>query len=797
VPTQHICPVCHQDDAVRCRDDPRFYLNGKLMGICFHGHSGKGPVRFEVETGNLISQAPAIQDFERLYLEATEDNARGFPGPFLAEYCGIYCLSREAIHRANLPFPNERDFLQAQKVGGIITVAPLYSRGHMSGIQCRTVMQGAAVEPKKRFQTLGVAGCYIANTLIQPQVVVVMEGVWDAVAAALDAFNAGEPHRYAWVGISANHSAQDLKQTLDSFFPGVPVLVITDQDSAGIAARRRFSAVGTLAILNGVGLAKDYRYARPNLRWPALLEAMELAINGAPPGQETGLAKVARRALEGAKRAMGSGEGVHQAWRTGQRCGGCCMANYHNKKIFSLRTLVAGKPVAEGQHEFSAVLGHSLMREIRQTYPDLAAIIEGGVTEVCWSPDWCPPQFLADGRHWTEIPESNRDLMAQENGWEPWQGCNPGPPEPTDLDVFVGMALGLFECSCTPVNPLVSPGHQVAVISLAMALSAFAAEESWRHKKSIGFLPGVWIYGGPGSGKGTVATIVAAATTGAMETYGNECFDGFPWAWLTESVLHCPVAYRDEIEVPFSAPERGDLKAFLAGEALHLRKKYAAGMSIYPRPVLFTANRMTLPNDPALLQRIIRWNLEPDLGLPVQKREDRFAEFYQWLKYDGGTNCIYRLGLALYRQFRTAKPSLSTRWTRSSIFDGAVAFIANRMGLNPDSIMIPLGTREIDPGLASTSWYQALQQTVVRFSAEVLHVELNLMEALGLTRSDSDLRKLRRWVEDIDNVARRGPFRLGEFQASLGPPVVTPERTIEFDHVYETPLNEYKPTGRN
>jgi putative DNA primase/helicase len=71
-------------------------------------------------------------------------------------------------------------------------------------------------------------------------------------------------------------------RTNQAHFPGVPVLIITDQDPAGKGARKRLKYAGTLGILPGTGLAKDYREAEPKARWESLLGEIERALD--PPG---------------------------------------------------------------------------------------------------------------------------------------------------------------------------------------------------------------------------------------------------------------------------------------------------------------------------------------------------------------------------------------------------------------------------------------------------------------------------------------------------------------------------------
>ena len=777
-----VCPICDRQDAVRCRDDPRFYFQGRLAAICFHGHGGRGALRFDAETGSLLSQAPPLQIFERLYHEASAETARGLGGKFLAEYCGIFVVGREAINKVRPPVPTEADYWRAAKQDSVLTAAPLYRDDRLVGLQIKIVAQRSVGETTSWVRTLGAegGGIYIANTRIQPTVVVVFEGIWDAVHAAWDACQAGEPHRYAFVGVSATTSPEVLLRTLNRFFPGVPVLILTDQDAAGIAARKRFAKVGTLAVLRGAATAKDYRDADEATRWNFLLEAMETALNGPQPGEETGLQEVARHALENAMRGVAQGLPLILAWRFAQRCAGICAEPRHLKSLFALRArLEDGQVVAEGQHEFSAILGHPLMRELRQTHPKLASIIEGGVTESPWSPAWRPPQFLDDGHHWTELSASDRDHLTRTRGWEPWTGLDPGPPLPTDLTEFQQRMEAAFAHSLLPGQLSGSVGGQLAVLALAMANSAYAAEEKWSRQRSTGFVPGLWVFGAPHSGKGTFAKLVALATSGLMRTYGNQKFGGEAWPWLTESVLHCPVVYKDEVELQFDAAHRGDLKAFLGGEALQLRKKFGHDETIYPRPVLITSNKMTLPaSDEALLQRIVLINLEPAPTSGFQARDDSYRAFYDWLEHGPGSQCLYRLGIAFYRDFRLQAGNHATCWTRSGLFDEAVGFVAARLGLDPDAIMAPLCTRRLEPDRSQFAWYQALRDLVKGLDGWSGQQEMSLLQALGLSQSDSDLRKFRRWRESMEQAGQQGAITIDGVTFTLCPPGPSSSRMV-------------------
>jgi len=293
------CPVCGLSDAVRCRDESRFYLDGRLTAICFHGHDGSGEKHFYPDTGELIKSVP-MQPFELFYraLETTE--ARGFGPAFLATECGIFRVTKDARAQVAVPFPTEKDIIDADALEAAIVAAPLYDGASMSGLELRRVEINGTV-PGKWFKVLGSQGVYIANPRIQPKAVVIFEGVWDAVAGAWDAFN-HDSQNYAFCAIKAGTQAALVKRTLDAHFPGVPVLIITDQDGAGKGARTRLKKLGTLAILPGVGMAKDYRAADSTARWEALLIGIELALQSEPPRDD----KLSRNEDGGIRRTPGN-----------------------------------------------------------------------------------------------------------------------------------------------------------------------------------------------------------------------------------------------------------------------------------------------------------------------------------------------------------------------------------------------------------------------------------------------------------------------------------------------------------
>jgi hypothetical protein len=113
--------------------------------------------------------------------------------------------------------------------------------------------------------------------------VVVFEGIWDCIAAHWDAFER-DSHEFAFAGVTANTGSTLIRETLKTFFPGVPVVVVGDRDRAGIQAMAKLRRWFPAAVLQGVvaidGKApKDYREADPDSRWKALLTGVEAALD--------------------------------------------------------------------------------------------------------------------------------------------------------------------------------------------------------------------------------------------------------------------------------------------------------------------------------------------------------------------------------------------------------------------------------------------------------------------------------------------------------------------------------------
>ena len=787
-----ICPVCEKSDAVRSKDDSRFYRDGRLTAICFHGHGNGKPVVFDAETGAAIQHTP-MEPFEALYHALEAGGARGFGPAFLAEKCGIYRVTREALAAVSVPFPTEQDLIQAEKDGAVIMAAPLFDGAAMVGLELR-MLEAETRKVTRWFKVLGNQGLYIANPRLQPKAVVAMEGTWDAVAGAWDALQ-DDSENYAFTSFKAGTKAAQIIRTHEAHFPGVPVLIITDQDTAGKGSRARLRKAGTLAILPGTGMAKDYREADPKARWEALLEGIEHALEvGNPTQDETGAALTARRALDGAVRAKRQGLRDLEAWRFGQRCAGICKAGTGGKRFYSVRASICGRtPVAEGLYEFEAIQTYRKFQDLRLEFPNLAAVIEAGATESPMSPEWKPPVFVEDGRHWTEILPSLRKDYACLHGWEPWTGMDVGAYDEGDLADALGQVTGAYTYSTIPGVPTIDVGIRVFIFSLATALCALKSEELWIQETPTGFLPWLWAYGEPGTGKGTVAKIITAMVSGQTRTYGSQRFGGEKEAsWLTESILHLPVVFKDELDQFMDRTALEDLKTFIAGEALQKRKAYGTDMTLAPRPVVFATNEIKINSDDvATKERIILLQLDKNKNAPDQARNNAFGVFRAWFQEEG-RQALHRITIHFYKIFRKVEIN-KTRWTRSAMFDAALQLVCEQLNRNPDLVMDPSLSSKEAAILHASPWYRGIADYITHDlvpGADTQHILA--VDVWGLNPSnESDMKKLRRYLGAFSDAARDGggSIQFGEVYVKPTPfHSPAPKRSFVFSRLAEADI---------
>lgn len=769
------CPVCGTSDKISAKDEPRFYRDGRLTAVCWHGHGNGRKVVFDAETGSLF-QHEELQPYELLYRESeTAAQARGLGGAFLARYAGIFAVTQGVVERSRPNVVTEQDVLDAAKDGAVLTVAPQYLGARLVGLEVRRVEVKAGQKVSRTFKMEGARGVYIADPTLQPDAVLIFEGTWDAATAAWDAFDHDEADRYAFCSIPADFSAKLLKETLSAHFPGIPALIISDQDGAGKGLRARMANAGVAhpAILKGVGRAKDYRDADPGRRWDALLEAIEATFQApAPAGTEFGSAKVARRLFDGCLRAKAQGLRDLEAWRFAQRCAGICKAPTGGKRYFGIRAVIYGRtPTAEGLHDFDQILQHPHLRDVQAQHPNLAAIVLGGPTESPMSSDWRPPVFVEDGRHWTEIPAEDRKAYATARGWEPWTGREIGEHREDDLAECQDRIQRAFAFSVIPNAPHSEVGSRVLILSLALALSAMRAEERWLAGEATGFLPWVWFYGQPGTGKGTAGRIVACLISGDTRTYGSQRFGGEKESsWLTESVIHLPVAFKDELDTYLDRQSLEDLKTFIAGEAIQKRKAYGTDMTIAPRPVAFMTNEIKVnADDTPTKERIILCQLDKNPLASDQARNNAFEVFHDWLE-QGGKLTLYRAAIQLYKRFRRVPIGKST-YTRSAMFDAAVDLVSAALGYKGVEIMRPSKENKEEAILHGSPWYRAIQDFIAHELDEADGSHAKAHEVWSISLDESGKRKMRRYITQFKDAAKAagGHLVIGGFQVSIQP----------------------------
>lgn len=775
-----LCPVCETEDAVRCKDAPAFYREGRLLGRCFHGnrHPNGGPVNFFMDTGEVASKVE-LTHAASLYQMAHQGTARGYGAPFLAR-CGVYFIQAADVAASSSPVPTEKWMLGWAKQDIPVAIAPLYKGAEMVGLEVRAMVEKASPRPGESApkadanrKTVGEAGIYVANPQAQPTAVIAFAGLWDAVAAAWDAFDAGDPDRYAFAAYNDGTNPELLRSTLETMFPGVSRLIVSDQDASGQKTRKRFAKVGTLAILPGTGLAKDYREADPKKRWSALLDGIERALDQGNPinQQDTGAWKIAKRALEGSLTGKKLGLRDLEAWRFGQRCAGMCKATQGGRNFFSVRANLYGELVtAEGQYDFAPVTTHRTFHDLERQHPDLAAVISAGATEHPLSPQWRPPMFLEDGRHWSEIQTKDRTRYAREHGWEPWAGKDPGTFKSTDMEAVIDRMRKAYMFCKIPNAPDSEVGLRITIFCLAAALCALKAEEMWAKGTPTGFLPWLWFFGGPATGKGMAMKVIAACLTGDLRTYGSQRFGGDKdMDWLTESVLHLPICFRDELDRFIASGNIEDLKTLLSGEALQLRKKFGTDMSVSPRPVVIASNHMHInQDDEATQERITLIELQPNPLATKKERNNAFETFHGWLEQDG-RDTLYRLTLHLYKEFRTVAIGKSS-WSRSAMLDAAVQFLAHKLHIRAEDVFKPSLENKEASILKGAYWYSRLLDHTNHEIGMSDKSGARVVDVWGLSLSDpNQKRSFYRYLRQFKNAAGDTGLKINGFIVSLSP----------------------------
>ena len=471
----HGCPVC-QSDQVIFSGNPRFHVEGRPTAMCPHAEAharaggGPFPVRYFMDTGEVV-RAIARHPWEVLHGVGVpmdiQEEGRRFAGTFLQEFCGIGGLGKDVANQLAadselLPhLPKPKALAEADREGWPILMAPLYGERGLVGLELRCFSPEVSPRPGeppvrgpgKIIRTIGQRGLYLTDPYASPRVVVIFEGIWDAVSARWDAFD-HQNGEFVFGGMTANTSADVIRAALHRFYPAIPVVVIPDRDRPGVQAMARLRRLFPGVVLQGLNGPdgkgpKDYREASRDKRWPALLAAVEegvtewdqrrLGEDGAgraqiivkPPEHEVVLASISALGRKGGYYLRG--QRLVYVWKhRGQKRGD------------GLLRIPAGSPVIREatQHWIREQLSHC-GRFVKET--------KDGDTYDCLVPEWLCPMVLGSSKLQTlpllqalvEVPVLLADgTILEEPGLDPESGVfyaplrafPPVPDQPSQED---------------------------------------------------------------------------------------------------------------------------------------------------------------------------------------------------------------------------------------------------------------------------------------------------------------------------------------------------------------------------
>lgn len=542
------CPICGSEEVIHS-SNPRYQVEGRPTALCPHSEAhartglGPQPVTYFADTGELLRKMQR-RPWEVIYsagvpLDIQEDDRR-FAGTFLDEFCGIRGLSRSVVNRLVadsdlvplLPKPSVMDV--AEREGWPILMAPLYGDSGLVGIEVRhfaplpSVRPGepAPRGPGRMLKTMGSRGLYLTDPFASPRAVVVLEGVWDAVAARWDAFE-HESGEFVFAGISANTSADVIRRALQRYYPTIPVVLVLDRDRPGVQAMARLRKVFPAVVLPGLNGPdgkgpKDYRESDSELRWAALLAAVEEGIQewdrrklGADPLGRREIAvcppehEVVRAAVEALEQQGGyyiRGKRLVYVWR------------HRGTKGRSGLKLPQGSPlICEATPHW---LREQLSGHIRFVKENAE-----GLTRDCLVPEWLAPMVLSSSKlqvlptlqALVEVPVLLPDgSILEEPGLDPASGVffaplhpfSPMPEEPGREEAILAAGRLLSLVAEFPFAERPSPAAHAAAW-LALALTPFA------RCAISGPVPFAFIEAnGQGSGKGLLAQVTGQLALG-------------------------------------------------------------------------------------------------------------------------------------------------------------------------------------------------------------------------------------------------------------------------------------------
>ncbi len=585
----HPCPVCQSEEVIHS-GHPRYQVEGRPTAMCPHAEAharaglGPQPVTYFADTGELVRQVHR-RPWEVIYSAGVpldiQEEGRRFAGTFLDEFCGIRGLSRGVVNRLVadpdlmplLPKPAVLD--AAEREGWPVLMAPLYGEPGLVGVEVRHFApvvslrpgESAPRGPGRMLRTMGARGLYLTDPFASPRAIVVFEGVWDAVAGRWDAFDR-ESGEFVFAGITANTSAESIRKALQRYYPSIPVVLVLDRDRPGVQAMARLRKVFPAVVLPGLNGAdgkgpKDYREADPELRWAALLTAVEEGLQewdrrklGADPlGRREILVcppehEVVRAAVEVLEQKGGyylRGKRFVFVWK------------HRGAKDRSGLRLPQGSPlIREASPHW---LREQLSRHVRFVKENAE-----GLTRDCLVPEWLAPMVLSSSKlqvlpelqALVEVPVLLPDgTILEEPGLDPASGVfyaplHPFPPMPEEpgLEEAILAAGRLLALVAEfPFAERPSPDAHAAAW-LAFALTPFA-------RYAIpGPVPFVFIEAnGQGSGKGLLAQLTGQLNLGRALPVGVAPREGDELQKMALSTLRDGVrmVLLDEAPSPFGS----------------------------------------------------------------------------------------------------------------------------------------------------------------------------------------------------------------------------------------------------
>jgi hypothetical protein len=108
-----------------------------------------------------------------------------------------------------------------------------------------------------------------------------------------------------------------------------------------------------------------------------------------------------------------------------------------------------------------------------------------------------------------------------------------------------------------------------------------------------------------------------------------------------------------------------------------------------------------------------------------------------------------------------------------------VTFLASKFGADADLVMESLDQGPVD-SISHHPWFEALLDYSLQISESTMSIEIPALEALGLGSSDSEQKKLRRWLASIQTEFLKGPLHIGAWLVALGPERPAPSRMLAF-----------------